>query len=593
MSFIRELKRRNVIRVAIAYAIAAWLLIEISATTFPMLRLPDWTATFVMVLLMIGFPMALILAWAFEITPEGIKLEKHVVRDDSITHVTGRKLDFVIIAMLVVALGYFGYDKFVLDPSRDAVEIEAAVQSTREQVASEVEQQKSAKTIAVLPFVNMSDDASNEYFSDGVSEEILNLLAQVRELRVTSRSSAFSFKGQNLDVPTMAARLNVAHILEGSVRKSGNQLRITTQLIEVETDTHLWSETYDRELENIFAIQDEIAAAVVDALKITLLGEKPKSTETNPEAYALFLQARHFTNRYTVESFEQAETLLKQALEIDPGFAPAWTELGYVYFVQTGRFSLGPIDEGIELAHHAFQRALAIDPQYGRAYARLAWVEMFYDRDYTAASQHLQRALKLDPRDPAVLLPAARLNTILGRLDEAIDQHRQSIALDPVWAAGHYRLGQNLYFADRLDEAKESIQMVLSLSPDWDAAQALLGLVLLAQGDAPAALLAIEQETGDAWRLQGTAIVQHVLGDAKASDAALQGLIECCAAGAAAQVAEVYAFRGEIDNAFDWLEQAYDNRDPGLASMLVIPRLANLHDDPRWEPFLDKMGLPH
>jgi len=332
---------------------------------------------------------------------------------------------------------------------------------------------------------------------------------------------------------------------------------------------------------------------VVDALKITLLGEKPKSTETNPEAYALFLQARHFTNRYTVESLKQAETFLTQALEIDPGFAPAWTELGYVYFFQTGRFSLRPMDEGTELARHAFQRALAIDPQYGRAYARLAWVEMFYDRDYTAASQHLQRALKLDPRDPAILLPAARLNSILGRLDEAIDQHRQSIALDPVWAVGHYRLGQNLYYAGRLDEAKESIQMVLSLSPGWDAAQLLLGLVLLAQGDAPAALLAIEQEPVDSWRLQGTAIVQHALGDAKASDAALRGLIECCAADVAAQVAAVYAFRGEIDNAFDWLEQAYDNRDPGIASMLVIPLLANLHDDPRWEPFLDKMGLPH
>jgi adenylate cyclase len=389
----------------------------------------------------------------------------------------------------------------------------------------------------------------------------------------------------------MAAKLNVAHVLEGSVRKSGNQLRIVAQLIDVESDTHLWSATYDRELENIFAIQDEIAAAVVDALKITLLGEKPRSTETNPEAYALFLQARHFTNQYTVESFKQAEALLTQALEIDPSFAPAWAELGYVYMRQTGTFSLRPIDEGYELARHAIKRALDIDPQYGRAYAILALVEMFFDWDFTAASQHVQQALTLNPGDVAILLSAARLNISLGRLDEAIDLYRQSIALDPVWADGHYRLGQALYYADRLDEAADSFRMVLSLSPGWSAVQFLLGCVLLAQGDAQAALVAMEQEHDDFYRLMGTAIIQNVLGDAEASDAALNEVIERGAAMGAFQIADVYAFRGEIDHAFDWLEQAYDNRDSGLVLLLLYPPLINLHADPRWEPFLDKMGL--
>ena len=593
MSFIKELKRRNVIRVGVAYAVAAWILIEITATTFPILKLPDWSVTLVTVLVLMGFPLALIFAWAFELTPEGLKLEKHVVRGESITHTTGRKLDFVIIAMLVVALGFFTYDKFVLDPDRDAAEVEAAVQVAQEQVASAVERQDSAKTIAVLPFVNMSDDASNEYFSDGLSEELLNLLAKVPELRVAARTSSFSFKDQNLEIPVIAARLNVAHVLEGSVRKAGSQIRITVQLIKADDGFRLWSETYDRTLDNIFAIQDEIAAAVVDALKITLLGKEPKATETNPEAYALYLQGRYFHNQRTEEGNKQAETLLKQSLEIDPGFAPAWTALGNVYNDQAGLFGLRPIDEGYELARDAIQQALAIDPQYGPAYAALAMVEMFYDWDFTAAFEHQQQALALDPGDAAILQNTAALDNVLGRLDEAIDLQRQSIALDPLSPGGHIGLGITLYGAHRLEEAADSFQMAISLNPGGIFGHYFLGRVLLAQGDAPAALAVIEQETSDFFRLTGIAIVQHVLGDAEASDAALKELIECCAAGGAYQVAQAYAFRGEIDHAFDWLEIAYNNRDAGMVFLLVDRLLANLHDDPRWEPFLDKMGLPH
>ena len=360
---IQELKRRNVIRVAIAYAVSAWLLIQVADALFPMLRLPEWAATFVAVLLLIGFPIALIFAWAFELTPEGIKLEKHVVRDDSVTHVTGRKLDFVIIAMLAVALGYFGYDKFILNPDRNAAEIEAAVQNARDETASAVEPHDSAKTIAVLPFVNMSDDPGNEYFSDGISEEILNLLTKVPELRVTSRSSAFSFKGQNLDVPTMAAKSNVAHVLEGSVRKSGKQLRITAQLIEVVTDTQLWSESYDRELEDIFAIQDEIANRVVSELKLTLLAKRESSTHvTSPEAYALFLQGKYLLNHVgSAEDFKKSDSYLRESLVLDPGYAPAWERLAYAQITQVtvGYLEFGA---GYQLAKEFTNKALELDP---------------------------------------------------------------------------------------------------------------------------------------------------------------------------------------------------------------------------------------
>jgi TolB-like protein len=553
---------------AVLYLVAAWLIMQVSEVLMTLASLPGWTGQLILTLLAVGFPIALIISWFYELTPEGISLEKDVEPHESITHVTGRRLDFLVISLLCAALILFAYDKWWISGP-------------------------SVQSIAVLPFANMSDDPNNEYFSDGISEDILNLLAGVPQLRVTSRSSAFSFKGQNLDVPTMAAKLNVAHVLEGSVRKSGNQLRIVAQLIDVESDTHLWSATYDRELENVFAIQDEIAAAVVSALKITLLGKEPRAIETNPEAYALYLQGLHFSTQLSAESSKKAERLLKQALEIDPVYAPAWAELGTVYERQAADFGNRTIDEGNELARDASQKALAIDPQYGLAYVPLARVEMFYDWDFSSSDQHLQQALTLNPGGARILFSAGELNRILGRVDEAVDLMQQSTALDPLYFFGHLWLGDMYYRARRLEEAADSLQTALTLNPDGYAGHNKLGLVLLAQGDAPAALLEIEQETNEGRHLYGMAIVQHAMGDAEASGAALQELIENWGTPWAYQIALVYAFRGEIDEAFGWLEQAYDKRDGGMTHLLLDPLLVNLHDDPRWEPLLDKMGLPH
>jgi tetratricopeptide (TPR) repeat protein len=263
-----------------------------------------------------------------------------------------------------------------------------------------------------------------------------------------------------------------------------------------------------------------------------------------------------------------------------------------VYQVQVNAYGLRSIDEGNELARQTIQKALAIDPQYGRAYAALAMIEMNYDQDFTAADQHLQQALALNPGDASTLVTAAGLNQILGRNDEAIDLYRQAIILDPV-SGPHGGLGISYFYAGRLDEAADSLRLEISLNPSGIFYKYLLGIVLLEQGDAPAALAMMEQEKLDAFRLQGTAIVQHALGQAGASDAALKELIERFSAGYAYQVAEVYAFRGEADHAFAWLEQAYDNRDGGMTWLLLDPLVASLHDDPRWEPLLDKMGLPH
>ena len=577
---------------AVTYAVAAWLLIEVSATTFPILRLPEWTATFVTVLLMIGFPIALIFAWAFELTPEGIKLEKHVAREESITHVTGRKLDFAVIAMLVVALGVFAYDKFVLGPSRDAELVQTTTKVVTQQVTETVISEIPDKSIAVLAFADLSPEGDQEYFSDGISEEILNLLTKVPELRVTSRSSAFSFKGQNIDIPTMAAKLNVAHVLEGSVRQSGEQLRITAQLIEVSSDTYLWSATYNREMQSIFTIQDEIAEAVVGALKVTLLGNESAANETIPEAYTLYLKGRHLKNQGIGGNLKQAEAMLTQALALDSGFAPAWTDLGSVYLIDAlADSTLQPNNVGMEMARESIQNALAINPRYGRAYAILAQIEMFYDWDFGAALMHQRQALALDPGDAGLLTIAGQMNIRLGRVDEAIEQYREAIALDPVTFLGYRHLGRALYYSGRLEEAADSLRHAIALNPSGPGNRYYLGRVLLSQGEASAALALMEQETALFYRFTGIAIVQHVLGDAVASNAALRQLLDRYEG--SYQVAQVYAFRGEIDNAFDGLDVAYRNRDPSMTSLLVTPLLANLHDDPRWELWLDKMGLPY
>jgi TolB-like protein len=380
MSLFAELKRRNVFRVGAAYVVAAWLLIQVAETIFPLFGYGDTPARIVVVVLAIGLVPTMIFAWAFELTPEGLKRESEVDRSQSITPHTAKKLDRIIMVSLALALGYFAFDKFVLDPQRDSAseaqkvtEVEQARQAGRTEALVE---SYGDKSIAVLPFVNMSDDAGNEYFSDGISEELLSLLAKLPELRVISRSSAFSFKGKDIAIPEIARQLNVAHILEGSVRKSGNTLRITAQLIEARSDTHLWSETWDRPLDDIFAIQDEIAATVVEQLKITLLGAVPRVQETDPEAYALYLQARHLWRQVTAEALEQSKALFEQSLAIDPDYAAAWVGLARNYTYQAGVDLLLTYEEGYTLAREALEKALAINPDYAPAHAVLGWIAM-------------------------------------------------------------------------------------------------------------------------------------------------------------------------------------------------------------------------
>jgi len=443
-------------------------------------------------------------------------------------------------------------------------------------------------SIAVLPFVNMSSDPEQEYFSDGITEELLNLLAKIPELRVTSQSSSFSFKGQNLDIPEIAERLNVAHILEGSVRRAGNQVRITAQLIDTRSDTHLWSESWDRTLDDIFKIQDEIAADVVAQLKVTLLGAAPTAEETDPEAYTLYLQARHLGRPGTAESLEQSIALYEQALEIDPDYAAAWNGLAANYYYQAG-IGLRPINEGFQLALEAANRALAIDPKYAPAHARLGRIASVYNRDLAAAARHLERALDLEPTNLYVLGNAASLARDLGRLDEAIALREYVVARDPVNPGRHVGLGLYYNWAARPDEAIASFRTALTLSPGRIGVQYSIGVVLLFKDEPEAALTAMQQESSD-WRMIGLALAHAALGQTAESDAALAALIENFDQVWAYHIAYVMAYRGEADRAFEWLDRAVEHNDGALTQLPVEGLFANIHDDPRWLPFLESIG---
>ncbi len=591
MSLFSEFRKRNVFRAGAAYLVTAWLLTQVAETLFPLFGFGDTPARIVVIVLAIGFIPALILAWAFRLTPEGLRKESDL--DVALSPKASRRLDRIIMVVLTIALSVMALDRFVLSPMRETAQralIADQLSEARQQARNEAMQTSIGdKSIVVLPFINMSDDARNEFFSDGISEELLNLLAKIPKLRVISRTSAFSYKGKDVTIAQVAADLNVSHVLEGSVRKAGDRVRITAQLIDARTDTHVWSETFDRQLGDIFAIQEEIASSVSERLTLSLLADTPRPRSTNPQAYALYLQARFLGNQGSTDGYAQAVTLLEQVLTLDPAYANAWDALAGNYLNQASK-GLRPWNDGFELARNAAERTLVIDPLYAPAYARLGWVALLRDSNLAVAAQHYQRALELGPTNVRTIGDAASVLKSLGRLDECIALDEFVVARDPVNAIGYFNLGGSYLHAGRYDQAIATLRTALQLSPNRIGGYYQLGIAQLLAGNAAESMAAMQREPLAVLQLLGKVLASHALGEFDVANQLQAELIEQHEQEAAYNIAYVMAYRGQIDSAFEFLQQAVSNEDPGLADVVTEPLFANLHRDPRWLPFLNSIG---
>ncbi|MBF8292991.1 MAG: hypothetical protein HW392_1818 [Steroidobacteraceae bacterium] len=490
------------------------------------------------------------------------------------------------LAVMAVGLAYVLADKLWLSKRGD--EQESLVEATP--VISE-------KSVAVLPFVDMSEKQDQEYFSDGLSEELIELLAKIPDLRVPARTSSFYFKGKSEDIPTIARRLMVAHVLEGSVRKSGIHLRIRVQLVRADNGYHLWSQTYNRVLDDIFKVQDEIAAAVVGALKLKLLPDlkvlSAGNRTTNPAAHTQYLLGRQFFNRTNTDDFRRAVAAYEQAIALDPKYASAYAGLAVAEneLSHDPENSLAEVLAGQQRALVAADRAIAIDPALSEGYAARGFLRFTINWDWAGAEADLSRAFALDPGSYRAYTCYACFLASLGRLSEALEINKKAIELDPLSADTWFRRSTQLNAAGRLPEARNAAMRALEISPEHAFAWFNLGINSLLERN-PKAALAEFRKASKARREAGVAMAEHDLGQVKNSQRALDALVAGYASTNAYQVAEVYAWRGERDAAFTWLERAHAQHDGILVQLKFDPLLANLHTDPRFAAMVKKMGLP-
>jgi TolB-like protein/Flp pilus assembly protein TadD len=577
-SFFLELKRRNVYKVAVAYAVVGWLLVQVATQVFPFLEIPNWIVRLVIALVAIGFPIALIIAWAFEATPEGIKRTE--VADAAGQRSLGGAWIYIVLVGAFVSLGLFFLGRYTAGNATPR-HGEAATASN------------SQKSIAVLPLLNESGDPKDEYFSDGLSEELIAALAQIGGLKVIGRSSSFRFKDRTEEPKRIGEKLGVSTLLEGTVRRQGNRVRIVAELINAADGIEVWTRTFDRDLKDIFVVQQEIAKAVADSLRVTLFSSDEKSTQmaTNSvEAHNAYLQGHFHSVRRNVEDLRKAITYFDRAIDLDPNYAlvyaersEAWTIIGDL----TGQRSTA-----YPKARSDAEKAVAIAPALAEAHAALGWVRAFTEWKFAEGLSELQRAKELSPANPTANDLLARVIVYRGRMEEAERQARQAVELDPLSAATQFTLGRVLFYAGKFDEAYAAGRKMAELQPSASSSHRWQVLVAVQRGDGEAALHEAQLEPDDSIRSFELALAQYVRGDRQAADAALAKLIANSRDSLAYQIAQVYAIRNEVDKAIEWLEIAFDNHDGGMASLLVDPLLRGLRDDPRYKNLLAKVGLP-
>jgi TolB-like protein len=582
--FLSELKRRNVLRAALLYVGAIWALAQGIASLAPVLGAPDWVARVFVVAGAIGFPFWLMFAWYYELTPEGLKRESEVEPHESIVHATGRKLDFLIIGVLAVAVLLLLGDRFLRPGASEAVVTE--------------------KSIAVLPFVNTSGDPNNEYFSDGMSEELINALGRLQDLTVIGRSSSFQFKGKSDDAKSVGAKLGVAYLLAGSVRKAEDKVRIAVELVKASSGANIWSETYDRDLKDIFAVQSEIATQVAGKLQSTLLGNaggssipslKPDAPPSGSvAAYNALLQGNFYFQQHTDEGHRKAIAAYQQAVQVDPRYALALAKLAYVRLDlhSTLTPSIGAERSALEAeVRSALATALALDPDAAEVHIAQGYAIEVLDLQPAAAAVEYRRAVKLAPQDPLGALRLATTQSYLGEFEGSISGYRHVITLDPLSARAQFYMAASLTRLGRYDEAESAMRKAIELQPQAAGQHAYLTIVQVLTGRSAESIDSAKAETDPFWRTYGLALAYYAHGDQVQADAELQTLIKESAEDSGSQIAQVYALRKQPDEVFKWLERAYETHDGGLQQMRVSPFLAPYEQDPRYEALARKGGV--
>ena len=578
-SFFAELKRRNVYKVAVAYAVVGWLLIQVATQVFPFLEIPNWAIRLVIVLAALGFPVALIIAWAFEITPEGIK--RTDAADAKRQHSRGGVWIAVVAIAATLSVGLFFLGRYT-----------AGRGTPRENVAAAGVQQKS---IAVLPLVNTSGDPSNEYFSDGLSEELIAVLAKIPDLKVIGRSSSFLFKGKSDDSKTIGEKLGVAQLIEGSVRKQGERVRIVAELINAADGRSLWSETYDRELKDVFGVQSEIAKAVADQMKVTLLGQTAQAgagTATeNPAAHNAVLQADFYFQQQTGESLRKAVGFLKEAIRLDPNYALAYARLGNTWRALGANFSTTSATKSYDEARTAANKAVALAPDLAEVRMTVGLLAMTPNFDLPGAEKEFRHVLQSSPNSAAA--KNALTLCLLGqnRLAEAETTCREAISLDPLQTTLWYNLGRIKIATDQYGDAEEALRKGLELQPGASRFHTLLSTLDILRNRLAEAETQAQQESDGFWRHYAIALVKQLRGDRLAADAALKDFIENDSDGGAFQVAVLYAVRKEPDQMFKWLDTAYETRDSGMIQLAIMPFFRPYFGDPRFTALCQKLNV--
>jgi serine/threonine-protein kinase len=556
-------------------------LIQVATQVFPFFELSNFVVRVVVAASVLGFPVALIIAWAFEMTPTGLKRANDIAPNEYVPRWSTRKFAALVVSVAILAAGV---------PLVHVLRKKPAFLS-RVSAASALAE----KSIAVLPLLNESGNPGDEYFSDGLSEELIAALAQIRGLKVIGRSSSFRFKDKKTDIKTIGEELGVSTLLEGTVRRQGDQVRIVAELVNTADGTEVWSRTFDRELKDIFAVQAEIAEAVATSLELTLLGTEdtsPKKTTTKSmEAHNAYLQGHFYLERRNLEDYRKAVGFFDQAIRLDSDYALAYAERSEAW-AWIGDLSSEKKNEAWKAAGSDAEKAVAVDPNLAQAHAALGWVRFFIEWKFAEGLAELRRAQQLSPWNPTASDLLARVVVYLGQFEEAEKLARQSIELDPLAYQARISLARVLFTEGKLDETEAAARKAAELQPAAAGSHRWQVFVAIQRGDGEAALREAHLEPNDGYRHFELALAHFTRGDSPAADTALAELIARDRNVMAYQVAEVYAWRGENDKAFEWLQISLDTHDTGTVSFFIDPLLRGLQHDPRYNSLLSTIGLP-